>query len=159
MATLKEAETEILGELEISSDLAEEFMKQSGYFAYWAFKAARSYDQVRMLEERAELVFSHLYAEYRSKHPKDSKENDCKAYVRKHSLFKATAKKLRTAQRTADILKAAVRAFEMRRDMLIQLGAQNRAEHQSTDLSLSAKAKKATAVVRKAAKARRTRGE
>lgn len=158
MTTLKDVETSVLDELEISSDLAEEFMKQSGYFAYWAFKAARAYDAVRKLEEQQELTFSQLYAEYRAKHPKDSKENDCKSYIRRHQTYKTINQRLRRAQRNADVFKAAVRAFEMRRDMLMQLGAQNRAEYKSTDLSLSAKAQKATAVIRKAAK-RRNRGE
>lgn len=158
MATsLREAEASILEELDISSDLATEFTKQSGYFAYWAFKAARAYDLVRQYEEKQELVFSQLYSEYREKHPKDSKENDCKAYVRKHALYKATTQRLRQAQRSADILRAAVKAFEMRRDMLMQLGAQHRAEYASTDPSLKARARKATRVVRDAAKVRQKR--
>lgn len=157
MATLEDAERSILSELEISSDLPEEFRKQSGYFAYWAFKAARAYDKVRQLEEKQELVFSQLYSDYRAKHPKDSKENDCKAHVRKAALYKAVAKQLRVAQRTADVLKATVRAFEMRRDMLIQLGAQHRAEYQPDPSSLRQQTRKANRVVREAAKARHRR--
>lgn len=159
MANLADIENSILSELEISSDLGEEFTKQSGYYAYWAFKAARAYDMVRQLEERKDLIFAELYAEYRAKHPKDSKENDCKSYVRKHALYKSVSERLRIAQRSADILKAAVRAFEMRRDMLMQLGAQHRAEYSSTDPSLKAKARKASRVIRDSVKARRSRGD
>lgn len=140
---------EILSELGISSDLSEEFTKQASYYAHWGFTSVRAADRVRMLEERKELVFSQLYAEYREKNPKDSKENDCKAYIRKHSLYKEVSKKLREAEQQQDILKIAVRAFEMRRDMLIQLGAQHRAEFDSTDLSLKKKAQRASKIIRR----------
>lgn len=157
--TLKQMEATILQELDISSDLEDEFTKQSGFFAYWAFKNARAMDRVRQLEERQELVFSQLYAKFRADNPKESKENDCKAYVRRHRLYKKVSSELRIAKRSADTFKVAVRAFEMRQGMLMQLGAQDRAEWHSTDPSLKARTKKANAIVRKAAKTRRRRRE
>ena len=44
-------------------------------------------------------------------------------------------KRLRRARYNADVLKAGVRAFEMRRDMLIQLGAQFRAEQDASAMA------------------------
>lgn len=123
----------IVDELAISSDLTAEFRDQSAHYAHWAFLAARAADRVRLLEERVELSFAELYAAYRDEH-EDAKENDCKSYIRRQPEHKAMTQKLRRAQHDADVLKAAVRAFEMRRDMLIQLGAQFRAEEAASGM-------------------------
>jgi hypothetical protein len=147
MATREET---ILEELAIGPDLDSEFRKQSAYFAYRAFQSASAQDRVRLLEERVDLLFSRLYAKYRSTH-KDAKENDCKSYIRKHSKYKLAQKQLRDAKSSADILKVAVKAFEMRSAMLMQLGAMARAEHESTDPRIRVKraTRKANKTVRK----------
>lgn len=129
MATREE---NILEELAIGPDLDSEFRKQAAYFAYRGFQAAGAQDRVRLLEERVELLFARLYAKYRSSH-KDAKENDCKSYIRKHSKFKLAQKQVRDAKLSADTLKVAVKAFEMRSAMLMQIGAMVRAEYESTD--------------------------
>ncbi len=137
---------EIMAELAISSDLSTEFIKQASYYAHWAFLSARAQDTVRANEERVELSFYQLYREYKEEHS-SAKENDCKSYVRCKPRHKKLIRALRQSQYNADLMRAAVRAFEMRRDMLVQLGAQNRAEHDSTDLKI--KAQKATKVIKK----------
>ena len=143
-------EDTILEELSIGPDLDTEFRKQAAYFAYRGFQAASAHDRVRMLEEREELLFSRLYAKYRATH-KDAKENDCKSYIRKHKAYKLAQEQLRTAKSSRDILKVAVKAFEMRSAMLMQIGAMARAEYESTDPRIRVKraTKKANKQVRK----------
>jgi hypothetical protein len=142
----KDHEAEILEQLAITAALDREFKRQSAYFALWAFRHARAEDAVRRAEEQVELVFARLYAAYRRQHT-DAKENDCKSYIRRSKSHKAAVKAVRIAKFNRDILKAAVRAFEMRRDMLVQLGADARSELSSTDLST--KVRKASKVVRR----------
>jgi hypothetical protein len=143
-------EDTILEELAIGPDLDTEFRKQAAYFAYRAFQSASAHDRVRLLEERVDLLFSRLYAKYRSGY-KDAKENDCKSYIRKHKSYKLAQEHLRIAKSSADILKVAVKAFEMRSSMLMQLGAMARAEYESTDPKIRVKraTRKANKKVRK----------
>lgn len=144
---------QILAQLEIGSDLSREFTRQSGYFASWGFLAARAMDRVRQLEEQSELVFSTLYAAYRVRASKDKqKENDCKASIRTNKHYRQIQQELLEAKHNHDILKVAMEAFSMRRDMLMQLGALNRAELTSTDLHM--KAKRAGEVLKKKIKRR-----
>lgn len=139
-------ERELLQELSIGSDLDAEFMKQSAFFATRAFQHARAEDEVRRLEERVELIFARLYAAYRKRHA-NAKENDCKSFIRRSEIYRRAMEALQRGKLDRDILKAAVKAFEMRRDMLMQLGAARRAEWTSTDMS--ARTKRASNAVRK----------
>ena len=150
----EDIEQNVGDELSISSDLQAEFQSQAAYFANWAFLHARAQDFVRALEERVEVSFYELYDEFRKEHS-DAKENECKSFVRTHKHHQQLTAALRKGQFQADILKATVRAFEMRRDMLMQLGAQARAENESTDLKTAAR--KATKVVRDSYQGRRVR--
>lgn len=148
----EDVESEVEEQLAISSDLTQEFASQAAYFARWAFLHARAQDTVRAMEERVEVSFYELYNEYRGEHS-DAKENECKSYVRTHKRHQGLTSLARKAQFQADILKATVRAFEIRRDMLIQLGADKRSELEGTDLKT--KASRATKVVRDSIKDRR----
>lgn len=155
-------EQTLMDELAISADLNHEFSRQAGSFAHYAFQLARAEDLVRQLEERAELLFAKHYSAYRQKHPKDSKENDCKSYIRRTKEYQGAVSSLHKAKHNRDILKAGVRAFEMRRDMLIQLGAMYRMEIEGTDLktrNLKSRVKGATNVVRKTVRKRTRKGE
>lgn len=148
--TIKKMRDRALKQLAISSDLSDEFAKQPGYFARWAFLHARAEDAVRKHQERLDAVFSRLYAEYREQDD-TAKENDCKAYIRAHEDYRAAQLVLRTAQHQCDVLKRAVRAFEMKRDMLMQLGADRRAELEGTGVGpRRAKHKEAQRKMRKA---------
>jgi hypothetical protein len=147
-------EQEVAEQIDIGADLDHEFRSQAAYFAHWAFLHARAQDFVRAVEERVEVSFYELYDEFRKEHS-DAKENECKSYVRTHKTHQQLTAAARKAQFQADILKATVRAFEVRRDMLVQLGAQRRAELESTDIKTAAR--KATKVVRDSYKGRRTR--
>jgi len=153
-------EKEVARQLDISADLSSEFSSQSAYFARWAYLHARAQDFVRKLEEQVEVSFYELYNAYRRKHS-DAKENECKAHVRTHLGHKKLTRALRAAQFQTDILKVTLRAFEMRRDMLIQLGAQYRSELDGTDLKT--KAKRATRILResrdKQPRTRRSHGD
>lgn len=146
-------ESEIINELSVSSDLNDEFRKQPGLFAYWAFQQARAEDQVRKAEEQSDLMFSMLYAKYRDSNP-GAKENDCKSFIRRSKRYKEIIARLNKAKHDRDILKAAVRAFEQRRDMLIQLGANLRSEFDSTDTGVKVETAKATRVMRRSLKKR-----
>lgn len=152
----EDVEREIVDELSISDDLDAEFKHQASFFANWGFRHAHAEDEARRAEEDLELVFAGLYRAYKKKYP-DSKETEAKSYVKKHKDHKAAMVKFQRAKMVRDIMKIAVRAFEIRRDMLIQLGANRRQEYDGADLSIRKKAKLATKVVKKALKKRRTR--
>jgi len=122
-----EHEGDILAELAIGADLSEEFRKQPTYYAHWAFLAARAADEVRKYEERADRVFAQLYTEFKKKQP-EAKENDCKSYIRRNPEYRTIQQRLRRSNYNLDVLKSAVKAFEMKSSMLNQLGAQHRAE-------------------------------
>jgi hypothetical protein len=122
-------------------DLSEEFRRQPASMARWGFMHARAADNVRQTDEALELAFSELYAEYREQDP-DAKENDCKAYIRTSKKYQAAQRARRKAHYNSDVLKAAVKAFECKRDMLIQLGSDRRADFQSSVLSIGEKSKR-----------------
>lgn len=123
---------DLLAELSVS-DLTEEFHKQAGRFARAAFRHARAEDQVSMWEERVDLIFSKFYKQHRDEND-DAKENDCKAFIRQQSKYRVAQDRLRRAKYTAAVLKAAVKAFEVKGSMLMQLGADRRAEYSNVDL-------------------------
>lgn len=157
---MTETENDILEALAISADLSSEFSSQPSHFAHYAFQHARAEDMVRKCEERVELLFYQLYGAYRDDNP-GAKENDCKSFIRQSVKHKRATKALHEAKKTRDVIKAAVRAFEMRRDMLIQLGANARAEFEGTDLGMNKKVARATKVIRETTKksSRRRRRE
>jgi len=138
---------EIIRQLSIGADLAEEFTTCPAYFARYAFLHARAMDAVRKAEDTLELLFSELYAEYREEHD-DAKENDCKAYIRSDTGYREAQRELRRAKRQSDTFKAAVRAFELKRDMLMQLGADRRNDLVGTDIDVQRH--KASKVVQRA---------
>lgn len=139
--------SEILDELKISSDLEQEFIRQASYYAHWASMHVVAMDKVRLAEEQTELLFGRYYREYKVRDPA-AKENDCKAYIRRKKNYQEASLRLRRALYEADMLKVAVKAFEMRKDMLVQLGAHNRSEYKSTEMALKKKVDKATRIVR-----------
>jgi hypothetical protein len=141
-----EKELEVMEQIAITSNLEMEFTRQSSLFARWSFLSARTQDVVRGLEEQVEISFYELYDEYRQDHH-DAKENECKSFVRTHADHQRLTANLRDAQHNADVLKAAVKAFEMRASMLMQLGAARRSEYDSTDMKI--RTESATKVIRK----------
>lgn len=145
-----EIEESLLTELEISSDLGYEFTRQAPFYAHWAFLHARSEDAVRKSEEKLDVLFAQLYRVCKKKNP-EAKENDAKSFIRTRREHKDVVKELNAAKFARDMLKAAVRAFDMRHSMLIQLGMDRRKELDETDSQsvLSKKIKKASKVVRK----------
>ena len=146
-----DVEESLLAELEISSDLGYEFTRQAPFYAHWAFLHAKAEDMVRKAEERTDIAFAQLYRAYRQKVP-DAKENDCKSYIRTHVDHKKRIKELNRAKYNRDMLKAAVRAFDMRHSMLIQLGLDRRREMdeiKQTENIITKKAKRASKIVRR----------
>jgi hypothetical protein len=139
-------EQEIISQLEISSDLSEEFKKQSVFYASWASMGARARAMVRSSEEMVEKSFCMYYAKYRSDHAA-AKENDCKAYILSRKSHLKRVQRARRAQYYADMVKVAERAFDMRKDMLMQLGALFRKEYDNTDLNVARK--KANDIIQK----------
>ena len=145
-------------------DLSEDFRRQPATMARYGFLHARAADAVREQDENLDLVFSELYAEYREQDP-DAKENDCKAYIRASKNYQQAQRGKRKAHYNADILRAAVRAFETKRDMLIQLGSDRRADFQSSVLSVGEKnkgqvnkTKRAEQVIRESFAGKRKKG-
>lgn len=144
---------QIMEQLAIGASLEEEFRTCPAHFARYAFLHARAMDSVRQAEDQLELLFGLLYAEYREDNA-DAKENDCKAYIRSDERYKEGQQALRAAKRRSDTFKAAVRAFELKRDMLMQLGADRRNDLVGTDMD--AKRHKASRVVQTAIQKKRS---
>jgi len=136
----------ILEELGIGADLKQEFSRQASYFAHWGFLHARAEDEARRSEEAKDVIGAKLGLKYRSE-KRNSKEAEIKEHITKHSRHREAVEAWHKAKFNRDILKVAVEAFKQRKDMLIQLGADNRTEKDSTDLSLRKKIKRANRVL------------
>jgi hypothetical protein len=121
----------LLKEMSIG-DLTKEFARQAGLFARRGFQHARAEDQVRKWEERVDMLFGQFYEAYREIEP-DAKENDCKAYIRRQPDYRKAQASLRRARYNSMVLKYAVKAFEVKGSMLMQLGADRRAEFENVD--------------------------
>lgn len=121
---MSDRETEMMQDFAIGSDLEKEFSEQASKFASWALLKAQAASKVRMFEEREELCFSELYAKFRdlNRDNKDQKENDAKAFIRKHPDYKKIQKELRSAKRSYDVFKVAVDSMLMKSSMLQQIG-------------------------------------
>ena len=128
-------------ELEANPDLDEEFESCPSFYASATRIHAQAQDMVRRLEEDLDCVFSSLYAEYRTDHS-NAKENDCKAYIRANQGYKEIVENLHKYKYLADLAKGLVRAWEIKRDMLIQRGAENRQGIDSYKLGSPASNKK-----------------
>ncbi len=152
---------EILNELAVSSDLSEEFSRQASYFASWGFEHATAEAEARRTEEAKDVMGARLGKKYRREH-KAPKEAEVKEYVTRHPAYRRAVKAWHDAKFARDILRIAVESFKQRKDMLVQLGADKRAELDQTDLSLRKKTKRANKVLRevmqdKTTKAKRKR--
>ena len=129
--TWTETEIDIQADLEIGSDLEDEWRRHAVKYARWAFLFARAEDELLAAEEGLELCFSVLYQAYK-RNNEDSKENEAKAYVRKHDSYKKAQRLRRRKRKARDTLKLGLKAFEAREKMLSQLGAQSRHEENAT---------------------------
>ena len=125
--TEHKSEADIKADLQIGSDLEEEFEKQAPRYAYWSFQKARADAEVRRAEEDMEVMWAALYSDYKNDNP-TSKENEVKAHIFSHPDYKAKRRAFNDAKYDADIFKACVRALEAKASMLQQLGPMNRQE-------------------------------
>lgn len=146
---MSETERDIQAELTVSSDLSREFAEQANRFASWGFDHARAEAEARRTEEVKDVMGARLDKKYRAGH-KAPKENEVKAYITCHKAYRAAIQAWHQAKFERDILRIAVDAFKQRKDMLVQLGADKRAELDQTDLSLKKKINRANKVIRKA---------
>lgn len=117
----------IIKQLSISSDLPKEFSQQSSLYARWGFLQARSESEVRKYKEQLEYTFGVLYGEYKENNS-TAKENEAKSFVWRHRNYVRINKKLMNAKYNRDVLKVALKSFDIRSSMLMQLGAHYRAE-------------------------------
>ena len=158
---MSDKQQEILDELAIDSDLSEEFSRQASYFASWGFEHAVAEAEARRTEEAKDVTGARLGRKYRGEH-KAPKEAEIKEYVTRHPAYRKAVKLWHDAKFNRDILRIAVESFKQRKDMLVQLGADKRAELDQTDLSLRKKTKRANKILRevmqdKTTKAKRKR--
>ena len=119
---------DLIAELEITSDLWNEFNTQPTSFSKWAYLRARALDEVRKYEELEKIKFYELYAEAKEELGSSSKENECKAFIFEDSKYRKILSLRREAKRQRDILTAACDAFAMKAQMLQQLGPMVRKE-------------------------------
>lgn len=117
----------IIEQLSISADLPKEFGRQSSLYARWGFLQARAESEVRKYKEQLEYMFGVLYGEYKENNS-TSKENEAKSFIWRHKKYVHINKKLMKAKFNRDILKVALKSFDIRSSMLMQLGAHYRAE-------------------------------
>lgn len=142
-----ETEKDIKQDVDIGSDLSNEFAEQANRFASWGFEHARAEAEARRTEEAKEVIWARLQMKYRDSHS-GTKENEVKAYITKHKAYRAAVHAWHQAKYNRDILRVAVESFKQRKDMLVQLGADKRAELDQTDLSLKKKIRRANKVIR-----------
>lgn len=152
----EEIKNDLLGMLAISNNLDAEFANQCILYANVSFNAAVAHDEVRKTEEMLEVSFYELYDEYKKSH-KDAKENECKSFVRTDLGYRELTDMCFRLQHIDDLMKVAVKAFEMREKMLIQLGAQSRKEYGMTDMKILTN--EASEIVKKQIKQRRNNGD
>lgn len=139
---------DILEEIGIGADLSQEFARQASYFAEWGFAHAVAEAEARRTEEAKEVIWARLQLYYRKKH-KGPKENEVKAWITKHRLYRRVILEWNQAKYYRDILRVAVESFKQRKDMLVQLGADKRAELDVTDFSMKKKIERANKVIKK----------
>jgi hypothetical protein len=139
--------SEILEELAIGPDLSLEFERQAPYFASWGFDHATAEAEARRTEEAKDVMGARLGKKFRREH-KAPKEAEVKEYVTRHPAYRRAVKAWHDAKFARDILRIAVESFKQRKDMLVQLGADKRAELDQTDLSLRKKTRRATKILR-----------
>ena len=92
------------------------------------------------------MLNAKLYAKYKKEFP-SSKENEAKSYVQRAKAYQAAQDEFSIAKFNRDIIRAGVEAFRIKKDMLVQLGADRRAEYEGTDLKT--KTRSAERVVKK----------
>jgi hypothetical protein len=138
---------DIQGELSVSSDLSREFAEQANRFASWGFEHATAEAEARRTEEAKDVIWAKLQLKYRARHS-TAKENEVKAYITRHKAYRAAVQAWHKAKYNRDILRIAVESFKQRKDMLVQLGADKRAELDQTDLSLKKKTARANKVIK-----------
>lgn len=136
---MNKLEKDIISDLEVGADLDEQFKRLPGTFFHYAYQHARAEDACRKAEEMLNLTNAKLYASYKKKFP-SSKENEAKSYVHRSKQYIAAQDEYSEAKFQRDIIKAGVEAFRIKKDMLVQLGANQRAEYEGTDLKTKTRA-------------------
>jgi hypothetical protein len=144
---MSDTERDILDDIAIGANLSEEFATNCSTFASWGFVHARAKAEARRTEETKDVIWAKLQLKYRKEH-KAPKENEVKAWCTKHPAYRKAVLKWNEAKYHRDVIHAAVEAFRQRKDMLVQLGADKRAELDTTDLSLKKKIGRANKVLR-----------
>jgi len=142
------AEGRILSEdTKISDDLPEEFTNQTDIFAWWATMSELAKDKVLRLstelKRKGAEIDGKLRAEWEAneddavlKAEKDNKKYARKKYTEKiietrvflHEVYKEIENELIEARKQAGLLQAGKEALTMKKEMLISIGANYRAE-------------------------------
>jgi hypothetical protein len=112
-----------------TADLQNEFVEQAGYFAYYSTKAAQADRQESMAKMARDRVHAVVDAEIR-KQAIAEKEKVTEAVI-KHRVnlddrYRVAAEARIDAAMVTNLCKGNVDAFRNKRDMLIQIGANDR---------------------------------
>ena len=146
-------EKQVLGHLRIGGDIGDAYRKQPGLRARFGFMAARAKAEVARLKEQRDLIAADIYGEAakkirRRKGEAIGSEEEGRAYkweiereVKRAPQMLRAVRALRRARLDEDILKAACTSLDHRKEMLISLGADHRAELGSHITMLSNEAK------------------
>lgn len=135
----KEYEYNVDEQLQIdTSDISEEFATHAGKFAYWAILVENASYQVDVLKQDLAVARAQLDAQKRAELKaagKKSTEKMVENMVITDPQYLEKEDAYLDAKRTLGYFKAAKDAMIQRKDMLVSLGATQRAEYNS-DISL-----------------------
>lgn len=155
-------EKQVLRQLRIGGDISDAYKKQPGLRARFGFMAARAKAEAARLKEQREQIAADIYGEAarrirQRKGEAIGSEEEGRAYkweiereVKRDPRMMRAVRALRRARLDEDILKAACISLDHRKEMLISLGADHRAELGSHITLLSNEAKERLGHRRKA---------
>jgi hypothetical protein len=122
--------------------LQEEFADQARRFFYWSKQYERGLESLETMKLNMEILESNLDLSIRKKFEKARykiTEGFVKAKIRQSPLWKRLSKQIIKKRREVNDLKNAMKAFEHRKDMLVQLGAKERKEWDQLGLRVKKK--------------------
>jgi len=126
---VEEIQKDILKDLDIRcDDLSEEFSKQAGKFAHWAFLSERKKAQKDYAKLRLEVFSAELGKELRIRDSVKQTDKSIENEIKSNSEWKKLNKEHILLKYEESILSVAVEAFNQRCQMLISLGAHARSE-------------------------------
>lgn len=125
-----------------TADIQGEFVEQAGHFSYYSEKSAQANRQEAMAKRHRDITYATLDGEYRLAAKEAGEkvtEKGIEGRINLDERYQQAYQAYIDATMIADLLKGKVDAFRNKRDMLIQIGANDRHDSKGS-LRLSEKA-------------------